>query len=102
VSDDVNLVASDLREDADWWDRISVAMNGALTIMRDDCALPYATFDGISHLLGADRRYAATLDQLTTLLDGGVTETASIATRLRATATTMAGADQAAADGQSH
>jgi hypothetical protein len=97
---DVNIVISDLRTDADWWDQISQAMNDALKIMNDRCVLPYATFDGISAGLGADDSYEDTHEQMTTLLSGGVTETASIATNLRATADNMVATDQAAADNQ--
>lgn len=93
---DVNLVISDLRTDAEHWDLISAALNDGLKIMQDSCTLPYATFDGITHALGATGNYEATYDQMTTLLSGGVTETASIATRLRATADNMVATDEAA------
>ena len=93
---DINLVVSDLRTDADWWDKISQALNDGLTIISESCTLPYATFDGISHALGADRSYESTYDQMKSLLQGGVTETGSIATRLRATADNMVATDDAA------
>jgi len=96
---DVNLVISDLRADADWWDQISEALSAGLQIMQDSCDLPYATFDGISHGLGATDNYQGTYDQMTTLLGAGVTETASIATRLRATANNMVATDEAATQG---
>lgn len=91
-SSDVNLVIADINYDADWWDQISAAMQTALTAM-DGALLPYATFDGVSHGLGATRTYEGVLTQMTTLLQGGVTETASIATRLRSTAEAILEAD---------
>jgi hypothetical protein len=100
TSNDVNLITSDLRTDADWWDDISETMSKALKTMQDYCGLPYATFDGISHGLGATRNYEATYQQMVALVSGGVVETASIATRLRATANNMIATDQAAADMQ--
>jgi len=93
---DVNLVISDLRADATSWDAISASLNEGLKIMTDNCTLPFMTFDGLSFALGAEKSYEATLTQMKTLLGGGVTETASIATKLRATADNMAATDEAA------
>lgn len=90
---DVNVVVSDLRFDADWWDQISTALNDGLKIMQDYCDLPYATFDGISHALGATSNYQSTHQRMTELLTGGVAETASIAERLRVTADNILDAD---------
>lgn len=92
-ANDVDVVVADLRYDAAWWDNISETMNNALKIMQEFCYLPYATFDGVSHVLGATKNYESTHEQMTTLLSGGVSETASIAERLRVTANNIEAAD---------
>jgi len=96
----VKVVVADLRRDADDWDRVSTELSAALTTLQTGCSLPYATFDGISHMLGADAAYEAAYDQVAVLLDSGAKETAMIASRLRTTADTMTSTDADAAAAQ--
>ncbi|GAA3593367.1 hypothetical protein GCM10022198_16530 [Klugiella xanthotipulae] len=90
------LVIGDLRKDATSWEDISAALNKALIIING-LDLPYATFDGITHLLGATDAYAAAHSQMADFLKGGVTQTTDIAAKLRATADNMVATDEAAA-----
>lgn len=93
---DIDLVVTDLRLDGTRWDTSSTAFADAMKIVTGGGTLPYATFDGITHALGATSSYNETHELLRTLLAGGVAETARIAEALRQTATNMEAADDAA------
>lgn len=90
---DIQLVVSDLRMDASQWEDISAELGKAQASMSNNCELTYATFDGISHALGATAAYTAAFNQLYSYLKSGVEETSRIADRLRTTASTMENAD---------
>lgn len=91
---DTDAVVGDLRLDATRWDQISAEFARAVTVMNDGVQLPFMTFDGITHGLGATDSYNQVLERLQTILEGGVAETARIAESLRGTANNIETADQ--------
>lgn len=96
---DTDAVVGDLRLDATRWDNVSAEFSRAVTMMSEGAVLPFMSFDGITHLLGATTTYNDVLERLQTLLEGGVAETARIAEALRGTATNIETADQDASGG---